>query len=86
MAEHQSLGEHVVQLGLLTEAGEKGSQAIQCGHLGAGAPGEVLDDALLIACGRGAVRILRAQREGRGAQDAADFLRGFPLKTGERLR
>jgi methionyl-tRNA formyltransferase len=47
-----------------------------------GAPGAVLDDELLIACGAGAVRILRAQREGRAAQDAADFLRGFPLRAG----
>jgi methionyl-tRNA formyltransferase len=50
-----------------------------------GAPGEVLDDELLVGCQDGAVRILRAQREGRGAQDAADFLRGFPLKAGTRL-
>ena len=50
-----------------------------------GAPGDVLDDALLIACGSGAVRILRAQREGRGAQDAAQFLRGFPVAAGTRL-
>ncbi len=47
-----------------------------------GPAGQVLDDELLIACGSGAVRILRAQREGRAAQDAADFLRGFPLKAG----
>jgi methionyl-tRNA formyltransferase len=52
---------------------------------GAGAPGEALDDGLLIACGEGAVRILRAQREGRGAQDARDFLRGFPLPAGSRM-
>ena len=52
---------------------------------GGGEPGEVLDDALLIACGSGGVRILRAQREGRGAQDAADFLRGFPVAVGTRL-
>jgi methionyl-tRNA formyltransferase len=50
-----------------------------------GAPGEALDDALLIACGTGAVRILRAQREGRGPQIAADFLRGFPIRRGARL-
>ena len=49
---------------------------------GAGAPGTVLDDALLIACGTGAVRLLRAQREGRAAQDAAVFLRGFALPAG----
>jgi methionyl-tRNA formyltransferase len=52
---------------------------------GEGAPGEVLDDGLLIACGRGAVRILRAQREGRSAQSAEDFLRGFPISPGVRL-
>ena len=50
-----------------------------------GAPGQALDDRLLIACGQGAVRILRAQREGRGAQDAGEFLRGFPLKAGTQL-
>ena len=52
---------------------------------GEGAPGEVLDDGLLIACGEGSVRILRAQREGRAAQDAEVFLRGFPLPAGARL-
>lgn len=45
-------------------------------------PGTVLDDALLIACGQGAVRLLRAQREGKAAQDAGDFVRGFPLRPG----
>jgi len=48
----------------------------------AGFPGEVLDDALLIACGEGAVRLLTVQREGKGPQDAATFLRGFPLRAG----
>jgi methionyl-tRNA formyltransferase len=52
---------------------------------GEGAPGQVLDDALLIACGEGAVRLLRAQREGRAAQDADVFLRGFTLPVGARL-
>jgi methionyl-tRNA formyltransferase len=52
---------------------------------GEGAPGEALDDGLLIACGEGAVRILRAQREGRAPQSAEAFLRGFPLRQGERL-
>ena len=50
---------------------------------GAGAPGTVLDDALLIACGTGAVRILRAQREGKQAQDTVEFVRGYPLAVGE---
>ncbi len=50
-----------------------------------GEPGQVLDDGLLVACGEGAVRLLRAQREGRSAQDAEAFLRGFALKRGDRL-
>jgi methionyl-tRNA formyltransferase len=52
---------------------------------GQGAPGLVLDDRLLVACGEGAVRIMRAQREGRAVQAADDFLRGFPLPAGARL-
>lgn len=52
---------------------------------GSGAAGTTLDDGLLIACGAGAVRLLRAQREGRSAQDAADFLRGFPVAAGTGL-
>jgi len=50
-----------------------------------GAPGEVLDEALLVACGSGAVRLLRVQREGRAAQDAEAFLRGQSVAAGERL-
>lgn len=69
-----------------TASSEKGPvrvKALLCRFEDAdGAPGEALDDNLLIACGSGAVRILRAQREGRAAQDAADFLRGFPVKAG----
>jgi methionyl-tRNA formyltransferase len=52
---------------------------------GAGAPGTVLDGALLVACGAGAVRLLQVQREGRQAQDAGTFLRGFPLPAGALL-
>jgi methionyl-tRNA formyltransferase len=52
---------------------------------GDGAPGTALDDGLLIACAQGAVRILRAQREGRGVQDAETFLRGFPVAAGSLL-
>lgn len=48
----------------------------------AGRAGQVLDDGLLIACGEGAVRLLRAQREGKSAQDAGEFVRGFPLAAG----
>jgi methionyl-tRNA formyltransferase len=50
--------------------------------LGEGAPGEVLDDELLVACGEGAVRLLRVQREGRQALDLLDFQRGNPIPAG----
>ncbi|MEZ5936717.1 MAG: methionyl-tRNA formyltransferase [Hyphomonadaceae bacterium] len=50
-----------------------------------GAPGELLDDALLVACGEGAVRLLRLQRAGKGPMDAPDFLRGAMLSKGVRL-
>lgn len=49
---------------------------------GAGKPGSVLDDTLAIACGSGAIRLLRLQREGKGAMEAKDFLRGFQLPRG----
>jgi methionyl-tRNA formyltransferase len=52
---------------------------------GSGAPGETLDDDLLIACGSGAVRLMKVQREGKGAQDAGLFVRGFPVPAGTRL-
>ena len=49
---------------------------------GDGAPGQVLDDTLKVACGSGAVELLRLQRAGKGPQDKADFLRGLPLPPG----
>ena len=50
-----------------------------------GAPGQILDDELLVACGAGAVRLIRAQREGKAVQPAADLLKGFALPTGTLL-
>ncbi len=65
-------------------AGERGPVRIKAllsrVEEGEGAPGEVLDERLLIACGTGAVRILTAQREGRGAQALDDFVRGFRVE------
>lgn len=52
---------------------------IEPGH---GAPGQALDDALLIGCGEGAVRLLKVQREGRAPMDAVAFLRGAPVPAG----
>jgi methionyl-tRNA formyltransferase len=51
----------------------------------AGTPGEVLDDRLLVACGAGALRLVTLQRAGKGAMDAATFLRGRPVPRGARL-
>ena len=53
---------------------------------GRGPPGEVLDGALLVACGSGALRLTRLQRAGRAAMDAQEFLRGFALGPGWQLR
>ena len=50
-----------------------------------GEPGEVVDDALTIACGSGAIRPTLVQRAGRGAMGAADLLRGFAIPPGTRL-
>jgi methionyl-tRNA formyltransferase len=52
---------------------------------GTGAPGDVLDGNLAIACGDGAIRLLELQREGKARMKAADFQRGAALKPGARL-
>lgn len=52
---------------------------------GSGAPGEVLDDRLTVACGEGALRLLRVQRPGKKAMAAGDALRGRPIAAGTRL-
>ncbi|WP_404933585.1 methionyl-tRNA formyltransferase [Nitratireductor sp. L15S-10] len=47
-----------------------------------GAPGEVLDEQLTIACGDGAVRLTSVQRAGGKPMQAQDFLRGVNLEKG----
>ncbi|MEI9990739.1 MAG: methionyl-tRNA formyltransferase [Rhizomicrobium sp.] len=49
---------------------------------GNGAPGALLDDALTVACGDGALRLMRLQRPGKSAMTANELLRGFPLPRG----
>ena len=49
---------------------------------GSGNPGTVLDDRLTIACGDGALRLLRVQRSGKGPVDAESFRRGYDLPRG----
>jgi methionyl-tRNA formyltransferase len=52
---------------------------------GGGSPGAVLDDDLAIACGDGAIRIVELQRAGKAPMNAAEFLRGVPLKAGSKF-
>ncbi|MCX7306173.1 MAG: methionyl-tRNA formyltransferase [Hyphomicrobiales bacterium] len=52
---------------------------------GGGAPGEVLDDRLAIACGQGALRLVELQRAGGRPVTADEFLRGTKLEMGTRL-
>ena len=49
---------------------------------GSAAPGTVLDDALTVACGQGAVRLIRVQRAGKAAQSSVEMLRGLALPSG----
>lgn len=50
-----------------------------------GNAGDVLDDALLIACGSGALRLTQVQPAGKPAMSAEDFLRGTKVVKGETL-
>ena len=52
---------------------------------GRGAPGVVLNDNMTVACGEGAVRLLRLQREGRAAGEALEVSRGLPIRSGDQL-
>jgi methionyl-tRNA formyltransferase len=52
---------------------------------GKGAPGEVVGDDLTVACGAGALRILKVQRAGKGVMEAGELLRGFALPIGTKL-
>jgi methionyl-tRNA formyltransferase len=50
-----------------------------------GVAGCVLDDALTVACGDGAIRLTHLQRAGKSAQDVVQFLNGWPLPAGTQL-
>ena len=52
---------------------------------GHGAPGELIDGDLAIACGAGALRLLEVQRAGAKAMRAPEFLRGARLDIGGRI-
>ncbi|MEO7276795.1 MAG: methionyl-tRNA formyltransferase [Sphingomicrobium sp.] len=51
-----------------------------------GAPAEVLDDTLTIACGGGSIRPLTLQRAGRAPMTTGDLLRGFAIPKGTMLK
>ncbi len=52
---------------------------------GTGAPGQVIDGDLTIACGQGAIRLVELQRAGKKPMAADEFKRGFALVPGARL-
>jgi len=52
---------------------------------GKGTAGTVLDDALHVACGSGAVALTRLQKAGKGAQDVDVFQRGMQIAVGADL-
>ncbi len=52
---------------------------------GTGEPGMILDGALTIACGEGAIRITELQRAGGRAMGAAEFRRGIGIAEGAML-
>ena len=69
--------------------GRKGNERVKI-HLGQvedrnGEPGTLLDDALLVATGDGALRLTRLQPAGKSVMDVADYLRGRPVQAGTRL-
>jgi methionyl-tRNA formyltransferase len=52
---------------------------------GNGRPGVTLDDALTVACGDGAVKLLKVQRAGGKAMEADALLKGFAVPAGSQL-
>ena len=52
---------------------------------GHGKPGLLLDDELTVACGEGALKLLKVQRAGKSVMTAAELLKGFALPRGTHL-
>jgi len=52
---------------------------------GSGKPGVLLDDALTVACGNGALKLLKVQRAGKSVMNAEELLKGFALARGTQL-
>jgi methionyl-tRNA formyltransferase len=52
---------------------------------GSGTPGSVIADDLTIACGEGALRLLKVQRPGGKAMESGELLKGFALPPGTKF-
>jgi len=50
-----------------------------------GDAGEVITDDMTVACGEGALKLLKVQRAGKGMMDARELLKGFPLPPGTKF-
>ncbi|HET7084288.1 MAG TPA: methionyl-tRNA formyltransferase [Rhizomicrobium sp.] len=50
-----------------------------------GEAGEVITDDLTVACGEGALKLLKVQRAGKGVMEAGELLKGFSLPPGTKL-
>jgi len=50
-----------------------------------GGPGEVITDDLTVACGEGALKLMKVQRAGKGVMEARELLKGFALPPGTKL-
>jgi methionyl-tRNA formyltransferase len=74
--------------GAWTEASKNGPERIKIFLAepvsGSGVPGHVLEagERLIVACGTGALRILKMQKSGSTVQDAVTFQRGYPMMRG----
>ena len=51
-----------------------------------GPPGTILDEALTVACGAGAIRAVEAQRAGRSPMAGVELMRAGKIKVGERFK
>jgi methionyl-tRNA formyltransferase len=52
---------------------------------GKGAAGEILDRHMVVACGAGALKILKLQPQDRKAMDGASYMNGLHLNVGDKL-
>jgi methionyl-tRNA formyltransferase len=53
---------------------------------GSGAPGEILDRHLIVACGQGALRLTKIQPQDRKAMDGLAFMNGTHMNVGDKLQ